>query len=387
MPKIVEKRLTTLNIKRAKPGYLADGGGLYLSVRKSGSRSWVFRWRDKSKGSKLRMLGLGSAGDVSLANAREKATRLRQAVAEGRDPAAERDGDDDVADRVPAFEQAARQVHKERQAGWKNSKHQDQWINTLRDYVFSFIGQRPVDEIASGEVMEVLLPIWNTKPETARRVRQRMRLVFDWAIARQFREKANPVDALRAAMPPQPQRQRHFAAMPYAEIPAFLSALRQNERAHRLVRLALEFLILTAARTGEVLGARWDEIDREKAIWAVPAERMKAGQQHRVPLPDRCLDILAEAETLGSAHSTLIFPGRNPAKPLSNMTFAMVLRRMGHDGMTASQRMAFDPASETGRPSEPALRAMYAKRRWRIPSEIGSKRPIAEPICSSVDGC
>lgn len=249
----------------------------------------------------------------------------------------ERDGagDEDDADPVPNFEQAARRVHEEHQDGWRNPKHRAQWLSTLETYAFPTLGKRPVDEIASGEVLEALLPVWNAKPETARRVRQRMRLVFDWAIARQYRSAANPVDALRAALPKQPRTRGHFAALPYAELPAFILELRRNDRAHRLVRLALEFLILTACRTGEVLGAIWDEIDREKAVWTIPAARMKAGVEHRVPLCDRCLEILDEAETMRvRGRSPHVFPGRRWTDPLSNMAFTMALRRMGRGGIT-----------------------------------------------------
>ena len=335
MPKIVEKKLTALSVKRmTKPGHHADGGGLYLTIKPSGTKSWTLRFRDKGK---PRMIGLGPVRDVSLAEARDEAVRLRKAIKEGRDPIVERDGvdDGDESEQVPTFEQAAVRVHDEHKGGWRNPKHAAQWLSTLVTYAFPLLGKRPVDEIASGEVLEALLPIWNAKPETARRVRQRMRLVFDWAIARQYRTAANPVDALRAAMPKQPRNRGHFAALPYGELPTFILELRQNDRTHRLVRLALEFLILTACRTGEILGATWDEIDRDKAVWTVPAARMKAGVEHRVPLCDRCLEILEEAETMRVRGKSLhVFPGRRWTDPLSNMAFTMALRRMGRGDIT-----------------------------------------------------
>ncbi len=196
MPKIVEKKLTALSVKRmTKPGHHADGGGLYLTIKPSGAKSWTLRFRDKGK---PRMIGLGAVRDVGLAEARDEAVRLRKAVKEGRDPIAERDGadDGDQSEQVPTFEQAARRVHLEHKDGWRNPKHAAQWLSTLETYAFPLLGKRPVDEIASGQVLEALLPIWNAKPETARRVRQRMRLVFDWAIARQYRTAANPVGRL-----------------------------------------------------------------------------------------------------------------------------------------------------------------------------------------------
>lgn len=324
MPKVVEKRLTVLQVKNLKkPGRHADGGGLYLTVKESGSKSWTFR---ATVNGRVRSFGLGPARDVALADARSKAAAMRNAVQEGKDPA-------DVLERnkptIPTFEEAANAFLAERNQSWGNAKHRQQWPNTLRDYVYPKIGKKPVDAIQSGDILDVLIPIWMKKPETARRVRQRMRTIFDWAIARHYRESINPVDAVRAALPQQLDRKRHFPSLPYDEVPAFIKAL-HGSKASFHVRLAFEFLIQTAARTGEVLGARWDEIDDD--VWTVPAERMKAGAEHRVPLSDRCVEILNEASVFRRAE--IIFPGRRWDRPMSNMAFTMTLRRMGFDHIT-----------------------------------------------------
>jgi integrase len=330
MPKIIERKLNARSVKTiTRPGRHADGGGLYLNIEKSGAKSWILRVMVKGK---ARNIGLGSRRDLTLAEAREEAARLRRIAKAGGDPIAERDGAGDGEVEIPTFETAARQYYAEHRGGWKNPKHRQQWFHTLRDYVLPVIGNKQVDRIGSSEVIEVLLPIWQAKPETARRVRQRMRAVFDWAIAKQYRGTMNPVDAVRKALPQQPKKAGHHAALPYEELPVFLDHLRASN-SNALVKLGLEFLILTATRTGEVLGARWEEIDQEKAIWTIPADRMKAGVEHRVPLPARCMEILDQAQQF-KGKSPHLFPGRSWTKPLSNMAFAMALRRLGRSDIT-----------------------------------------------------
>lgn len=317
----VEKKLKALDVKRmTKPGRYADGGGLYLTVTKSGSKSWTLRVMVAGK---AQVIGLGSTDNVSLAEAREKAARLRKVAKEGGDPRAERDGK--VGNGPPTFAEAARNVFDEHNAAWKNPKHRQQWINTMEAYAFPVIGDHRVDEIGSNGVLDVLQPIWLTKPETARRVRQRMRAVFDWCLAKHFRETMNPVDAVRKALPRQTDRPKHHAALPYVELPAFLIALEASP-SHIIVKTALAFLIHTAARTGEVLGASWPEIDDDKRIWTVPAERMKSGIEHRVPLTEASLALLKQAKSCRKS-TDLIFPGQSGRKPLSNMTMAMAVRR------------------------------------------------------------
>lgn len=327
MPKLFEKKLNALSVRRIqKPGRHADGSGLYLNVEQSGSKSWLLRVTVKGK---ARTIGLGSISHVSLAEAREKATRLRKVAKNGGDPISERDGQEK---NVPTFEEAARQVYKEHRGAWKNAKHKEQWINTLRDFAFPVMGDRGVDEITSADVLEVLQPIWLTKAETARRVRQRMRAVLDWSIAKHYRETMNPVDAVRKALPKQPAQKKHHASLPYAEIPAFLQELRAF-KANAVVKLGLELLIHTAVRTSEILGAEWKEIDFKRSTWTIPAERMKANNEHRVPLSDQSLALLKEMEEY-RGKAPWIMLGRSWKKPMSNMVFVMLLRRMGRDDIT-----------------------------------------------------
>ena len=318
----VEKKLKALDVRRlTKPGRHADGGGLYLTITKSGSKSWTLRVMVAGK---ARVIGLGSAQNVSLAEAREKAAKLRKVAKEGGDPRVVRDGRTENA--PPTFAEAARKVFEEHNAAWKNPKHRQQWINTLEAYAFPVIGDKRVDEVGSSDILEVLQPIWLKKPETARRVRQRMRAVFDWCLAKHYRETMNPVDAVRKALPRQTDRPKHHAALPYVELPTFLAALEASP-SHIIVKTALAFLIHTASRTGEVIGAGWSEVDEEKKIWIVPAERMKSGIEHRVPLTDASLALLQQAKAF-RGRTDFIFPGRGWRKPLSNMAMAMAARRV-----------------------------------------------------------
>lgn len=302
-----------------QPGRFADGGGLYLEVDPSGAKRWFLR--TTVKGRRVHM-GLGGFPLVSLAEAREEAFALRKMARAGGDPLAKRRKD---ARAVPTFEEAARRVHQEHTAAWKNPKHGQQWINTLQHYAFPIIGNQRVDQIDSADVLKVLTPIWLAKPETARRVRQRIKTVLDWCRASHLRSGENPIEGITKALPKQPRLDRHHAAMPYADVPGFVVQLR-DANAGEVVKLAFEFTILTAARTGEAIGARWDEINGD--VWTVPADRIKTGREHRVPLSARCIEVLDQAKAFsdGSGH---IFPGRSRGKPLSNMSFLMTLRRMG----------------------------------------------------------
>jgi integrase len=317
-----ERALTAVQIRSlSRPGRYADGNGLYLVVEPSGAKRWVLRIVVQGK---RRDMGLGGLSLVTLAEAREKAIAYRKLAREGSDPLAERRRAQAV---VPTFAEAAERVHSEHKASWKSGKHADQWINTLRQYAFPMLGGRRVDQIETPHVLSALSPIWLTKPETARRVRQRIGTVLDWAKAAGFRAGDNPVGGVAKGLPKQGDRNEHHAALPYAEVPTFVVRLRASDSGE-VVRLAFEFLILTASRTGEVLGAQWDEISLAEKVWTVPADRMKAGRQHRVPLSSHALDILARAEELrgGSDHA---FPGRSGTKPLSNIVFLMTIRRMG----------------------------------------------------------
>ena len=283
-----EKALSAVKVRSlSKPGRYADGNGLYLVVDPSGAKRWLLRTVVRGK---RRDIGLGGLKLVSLAEARDKALSNRKVARDGGDPLAERNR---ARMTVPTFSEAARSVHEEHAKAWKNPKHVDQWINTLSQYVFPTIGDYRVDHIDTPDVLKVLGAIWLTKPETARRVRQRIHTVLDWATASGFRSGENPVDGVSRGLPRQPDNKRHHAALPYGEVPGFIAKLRASPDLGETTSLAFEFLILTAARTREVVEAEWSEIDIERAIWTVPANRMKAGKEHRVPLSPRCLDICA----------------------------------------------------------------------------------------------
>jgi len=341
-----QNKLTDKAVRAADAGYHSDGGGLYLVVKDSGSRSWVLRVMVRGK---RREIGLGGYPLVPLAEARDEALTLRRAVKRGFDPIAERQKQ---RQQIPTFEEASRKVHAENTASWSNAKHRAQWINTLRDYAFPSIGKKPVDEIETSDIRDALLPIWLDKPETARRVRQRISTVMDWAKASGFRTGDNPVDGVSKGLPKQPEIAKHHAALPYADVPKFVSDLRGTD-AGASSKLAFEFLVLTAMRTSEVLGTEISEIDEGTAIWTVPAERMKRKREHRVPLTARCLQIVSEAKALSDG-GPLLFPGRSVGKPLSNMVFLMTLRRMGVEVTAHGFRSSFrDWASEcTGFPHE-----------------------------------
>ena len=316
-----------------EPGRYADGQGLYLLVEESGARRWLLR---TSVGGRRVDMGLGGFPLVGLAEARQKAIHYRRIARGGGDPLAEKRK---AQTPVPTFAEAAQAVHAEHVKGWKNRKHQAQWINTLKEYVFPALGDRRVDQIETPDILKVLAPIWLTKAETARRVKQRIGTVMDWAKASGFRSGENPIDGVSRGLPKQPERKQHHAAMAYADIPAFIRRLRTSELGEA-TRLAFELLVLTAARTGDVLGACWEEIDFNSKIWTIPAERMKAGREHRVPLPKRGIELLRRAKQL-SAGSDLVFPGRSGTKSISNMAFLMTLRRMGLDVTAHGFRSAF----------------------------------------------
>lgn len=316
-----EKRLSAVQVKALKiPGRYTDGNGLYLVVEPSGSKHWVLRTIVQGK---RRDIGLGGLSTVSLAEAREDAYAKRKIARQGGNPIAERRTERRV---IPIFSEAALRVHAEHSPSWKNAKHADQWINTLTQYAFPFIGNTPVDRIDTPEVLKALSPIWLAKPETARRLRQRIGTVLDWAKASGFRTGDNPIEGVAKGLPKQTDRDKHHEALPYADVPDFLISLRGVDAAES-VRLAFELLILTATRTSEILEATWSEIDERNHIWTIPPERMKATREHRVPLSPHCIDILKSARQL-SGDSLFVFPGRSADKPLSNMAFLMVLRRM-----------------------------------------------------------
>ncbi|MCO6049361.1 integrase arm-type DNA-binding domain-containing protein [Mesorhizobium sp. RP14(2022)] len=281
-------------------GLLSDGGGLYLSVKVSGSKSWSFVWRD---GSRRREMGLGSYPAVRLSRARGLAGEIRTAVAEGRDPIAERKQEEELT-----FGECSTRFLSMMEGQWRNDKHRAQWRMTLEVYAAK-IANRKISEVTTADVLSVLTPIWGAKPETASRLRGRIERVLDFAKAQGWRSGENPAlwrGHLKNVLPARQRLSRgHHAAMPYGELPLFMKELRTHEA---LAARALEFLILTAARSGEVLGAKWEEIDFDAALWIVPAYRMKAGREHRVPLPAKAVRILADLHEVRS--SSFVFPGQ-----------------------------------------------------------------------------
>ena len=308
--------LTAARVRTEKrPGRYFDGQGLYLQVDPSGARRWLQRIVIRGKRTDL---GLGGWPLVSLAEAREKALENRRIARSGGDPRMEKRD-------VPTFAEAAAEVIELNRPTWRNAKHAAQWGSTLKTYVFPHFGFRPVDEVSGADVMKALTPIWTAKPETARRVRQRISAVMKWAIANNYRLDNPAGDAIEAVLPKTSRTQAHHAALHYADVPVALDAIRAST-ARPATRLALDFAVLTAARSGEVRAARRDEVSLDSRVWTVPAARMKAGREHRVPLSRRALDVLEEARSLDDGPG-LIFPGRS-GRPLSDMTFTALLRRL-----------------------------------------------------------
>jgi integrase len=330
-------KLTALKADKVKaPGYHGDGGGLFLQVSKYGSKSWVFRFKANGR---LREMGLGSLDTYGLSEARERARKCRKLRDEGKDPIEERNtarlqAKLDAA-KAMTFEQCAERYIAAYRAGWRNGKHRDQWSSTLTTYVNPIFGALPVQAIDTALVMKAVEPIWSEKPETASRVRGRIESILDWAAARGYRAGENPArwrGHLDKLLPKKTKVRRveHHAALPYAEIGTFVAELREQEG---VGARALEFAILTAARTGEAIGARWDELNLADRLWMVPAERMKGGKEHRVPLSDRAVTIVEDMRKLRGP-GDFVFPGLKRGRPLSNMAMLVLLRRMGRSDIT-----------------------------------------------------
>lgn len=345
MPKKLNNALTALAVKNTKPGRHADGGGLHLLVKESGARSWVYRFMLNGKS---RDIGLGAAGTggVSLAEARDARDALRLKVKAGIDPLEERQQEaakalaTAQAERVAGitFKAVAEAYMSTNEGSWRNDKHRQQWRNTLATYVYPVVGELPVGEVRTPHVLKILEPIWKDKAETASRIRGRMETILDAAKARGYREGENPARWRGHIAQILPARSRltrgHHKAMPYEAIPEFVRALHDREA---VAALALEFTILTAARTGEVIGANWDEVDLEKAIWTIPANRMKAGREHRVPLSPRAEEILRSTQIL---RKDWLFPATNGGS-MSGMAMSMLLRRMKVDVTVHGFRSGF----------------------------------------------
>jgi integrase len=400
-------KLTTISVRQAKRrGLYGDGGGLFLQVSERGSKSWIFRFK---KAGRLRVMGLGPMHTISLAEARDRARECRKLRLDGIDPIDARRGQRVVAQLEDAksmsFAECAEAYIAAHRAGWRNAKHAAQWSATIATYVDPVFGDLPVQQIDVALVMKSVEPIWTVKPETASRVRGRIESVLDWATARGYRAGDNPArwrGHLENLLPKRSKVRQveHHAALPYAELPGFMAELRQQ---NGVAARALQFAILTAARTGEVIGATWAEIDFEARLWAVPRERMKKTEkEHRVPLSEAAAAILS---TLHQARiGARVFP-------ISNMAMLMLLRRMGRADLTVHGfRSTFSDwcAEQTSVPSEVREMALahtvgdkveaayrrgdlFQKRRqlaeaWAefcaSPSAAGGVVPIRAPVAS-----
>jgi len=339
-------RLTARMVKALdQPGAYADGGGLYLRVRTDGSKVWTFRYM---RDGRAREMSLGPVRVVSLKDAREKAGKQRSLLVDGIDPIAARRADRGKRKQVPTFRQACVLYIGTHGQSWRNAKHRAQWESTLKIYTYSVIGDMPVSDVDTGAVMKVLEPIWHEKPETASRLRGRIERVLDWAAVRGDRWGDNPArwrGHLQALLPAKTKVRsvKHFRALPWQDMPAFMAALRERGG---ISPRALEYAILTAARSGEVRLATWDEIDLDARLWTIPAERMKARKEHRVPLCDRSVAILEGMKPY--ADGELIFPGQKRGRPMSDMSLAAVLKRMQIGATVHGFRSTFrDWAAET----------------------------------------
>ncbi len=335
----------------SEPGRYTDGDGLMLNIAAGGAKSWMLRARVDGK---RRDIGLGSLKVVTLAEAREKAHDFRRQIAQGIDPVAEKRK---AKEEVPTFRDAALRVHEEQKATWKNGKHQAQWISTLESYAFPFLGDLPVNEIEGPLIRKALLPIWLSKPETARRVRQRIGAVLDWSYLNGFRASEAPMRSLAKGLPRQPKKDGHFAALPYTQVPALIGRLRERSS---VGRVALEALILTAARSGEIRGATWNELDLEAGLWSVPAARMKMARPHLVPLAPQVVDAFTRAQAFSAPCTDLVFPGQQLKRPMSDMTLLKVMRDMETGVTVHGFRSAFRDwvAEETNTPGEVAEAAL-----------------------------
>ena len=326
-------KLTALRVRSLNtPGRYSDGSGLYLQVRDAQHRSWLFRYARHGKG---HWLGLGPAADVTLAEARDKARDCRRRLLDGLDPIEARRAEQ-TANSGVTFKTVALQYIAAHESTWRNPVHRAQWNSTLEAYAFPQLGDLPVSAVAVAHVMKVLEPIWREKPETASRLRGRLESVLDYAAARGWRTGDNPArwrGHLQNLLPARAKvaRVEHHAALPWREIAGFMAALRDQPG---IGARALEFTILTAARTGETIGARWSEIDMEAAAWIVPGERMKAGREHRVPLTDTALAVLRAVRPAKPDPAGYVFAGRAADTGLSNMSLSAVLKRMGRNDVT-----------------------------------------------------
>jgi integrase len=340
------QRLSAIAVRNIKtPGRYPDGNCLYLEVDDTGAKRWLLRIVVHGR---RRDIGLGSTAHTSLADIRQIAGELRAVARNGGDPLTARPR----AQKGSTFRAVSKRVFEEHKPTWRNDKHRYQWLRTVEVWAYPVVGDQPIGTIGRPDILRVLQPVWLKKPETARRLRQRLKFIFDWAKAHNLCTGDNPVEGVDKVLPRQTDEVEHMRALAIDDMPAFVAKLRARE-ADAITKLAFEFLILTAARTGEVINAYWNEVNLGAKTWTVPKERMKAGVEHVVPLAGRTLEILKELRKL-TGENLLMFPARTGDKPISNMAFLMLLRRMKLDITAHGFRSTFrDWASErTNFPSE-----------------------------------
>ncbi|MFT7571281.1 MAG: integrase [Paracoccaceae bacterium] len=329
-------RLTATAVKnQKKPGRYSDGNGLYLQVSRGGSKQWIFRY---TRLGTARQMGLGGLGIVTLAEARQDAIQQHQLIRLGKDPIVERQkllsAEHAAGANSKTFKECATAYIATNEDSWSNTKHRQQWENTLMRYAYPVIGDMPVEAVATSHMLEIIQPLWKTKTETASRLRGRIEKVLDWARVVGYREGENPArwrGHLSETLPKRSsvQKVKHHPAVPYEQVGEFMQDLRQREA---LSARALEFLILTCARTVEVINAQWDEIDIERKIWVIAAERMKARKEHRAALSDEAITLLEALPRIDG--SPFIFAGNRIGRPISNMAMAKLMERMGQGAYT-----------------------------------------------------
>jgi integrase len=369
-------RLTDIEVRRkCVPGMFPDGLGPYLQVTPTTTKSWIFKFALNGRN---REMGLGPYPLVSLADARTRRDDARRLLLDGVDPIEHRKADRarrrlDQAKQI-TFKEAAAAFLAAKRHGWQNVKHSAQWSSTLDSYVYPVFGSQPVGAVDTGLVMRVLEPIWTTKPETASRVRGRIEAILNWAKTHGYRDGENParwrghLENLLVAKS-KVRKVEHHAALPYAELGAFMSQLRKRDGTSAR---ALELLILTATRTSETLLAEWDEINLDQRMWFIPGSRMKAGKDHRVPLSDPALALLEQMQE--HRQGKFIFPGQQRGKPLCNMALLVLLRRMGRGDLTPTGSAR---RSGIGQPSRPPTPTSSLRSHWPIRSATRPKLPTA----------
>ncbi|RUR34091.1 DUF4102 domain-containing protein [Vreelandella andesensis] len=319
-------KLSPRKVATAEPGKHEDGGGLRLVVSKSGAKKWVLRFTLRSK---RREMGLGNFPNTGLAEARRKAENYRKMAKEGTDPIHARELEKQQQS-TPTFTNCAARYIQSHRRSWRNAKHARQWVSTLKTYARPVIGEMPVDEIDTHHILNILSPIWSTKTETAKRVQGRIENVLDFASAHKYRDEANParwrghLDKL-LAKPSKVQMVTHHPAMPYEQVAKFMVAAQDYSS---MSSKALQLLILTATRTSEVLNAEWHEIDLVNATWTIPAKRMKASREHRIPLSHQALALISNLPSVKG--NSFVFPGMKPGRPLSNMSLLQFMRGLGY---------------------------------------------------------